>query len=161
LWRSPPGYDGKSSIRIKKNIIGRTKAMDFPEAIYNISPDFIQIYSQANLAEEVGLSEICGSGYRKALEFLIKDYIISKDSLAKEKIERLPLAKCISDYIKSDKIKEIAKRATWLGNDHTHYVRKWLDKNIEDLKLLIDLTAHWIEAEEISAKMIDPMPDPP
>ena len=37
------------------------------------------------------------------------------------------------------------KRAVWLGNDETHYVRKWEDKDISDLKRLIKLTVNWIE----------------
>lgn len=41
-------------------------------------------------------------------------------------------------------IKEMAKRAVWLGNDETHYVRKWEDKDIQDLKNLIDLTVYFI-----------------
>jgi hypothetical protein len=41
----------------------------------------------------------------------------------------------------------MAERATWLGNDETHYVRKWEDKDINDLKILIKVTLHWIEME--------------
>ena len=34
-----------------------------------------------------------------------------------------------------------------LGNDHAHYLREWLDRDIVDLKLLIDLAVHWIDSE--------------
>jgi hypothetical protein len=42
-----------------------------------ISPQFVKIYNQAYAAESAGLNEIAGLGYRKSLEFLIKDYAIS------------------------------------------------------------------------------------
>ena len=41
----------------------------------------------------------------------------------------------------------MAKGATWLGNDETHYVKKWENKDITDLKNLIDLTLAWIGLE--------------
>ncbi|MDD6467136.1 MAG: hypothetical protein PUF50_03035, partial [Erysipelotrichaceae bacterium] len=39
----------------------------FTENISNLSPKFIEIYNQALQAETLGLNEICGMGYRKAL----------------------------------------------------------------------------------------------
>ncbi len=50
--------------------------LTFEEPIEQISSDFCSIYEQAHKAEQFGLTEICGVGYRKALEFLIKDYLI-------------------------------------------------------------------------------------
>src|SRR5947209_9012383 len=51
---------------------------DVAETISNISPNFHKIYNEAYKAEQFGLMEICGVGYRKALEFLIKDYLITQ-----------------------------------------------------------------------------------
>jgi hypothetical protein len=62
-------------------------------------------------------------------------------------------------YIKSEQIKGIAKRAAWLGNDETHYVRKWEDKDLNDLKKLITLTLHWIEIETLTEEVIADMPE--
>jgi len=45
------------------------------ETIKSVSPEFYDVYDQAQFAEEMDLKEICGMGYRKALEFLIRDYI--------------------------------------------------------------------------------------
>lgn len=64
----------------------------------------------------------------------------------------------VANYINSDQIREIAKRATWLGNDETHYVRKWEDKDLNDLKKLITLTIHWIEMEKLTAEVVQDMP---
>jgi hypothetical protein len=61
--------------------------------------------------------------------------------------------------VKSEQIKEIAKRAAWLGNDETHYVRKWEDKDLKDLKKLISLTLHWIEVETLTLEVIADMPE--
>ena len=97
----------------------------------------------------MSLMEICGVGYRKALEFLIKDYIIQgKSEDIVDKIKKIRLAKCIDDYVEDEKLKAVAKRAVWLGNDETHYVRKWENKDVQDLKGVIRLTILWIEKEK-------------
>ena len=66
--------------------------------------------------------------------------------------------KVITKYIDDSNIKNVAKRAVWLGNDETHYIRKWEDKDLSFLTKLIDLTIHWIEAEELTKTMIEEMP---
>jgi hypothetical protein len=136
------------------------------EIITKLSHDFCAIYKQAHQAEQHGLDLIAGPGYRKALEFLIKDYIISgftekDEALAAKKtaVEKTLLGACIAAHIKSEQIKEIAKRAAWLGNDETHYVRKWEDKDLQDLKKLIKLTLHWIEMETLTGEVIADMPE--
>ena len=137
------------------------------ETISKVSPDFCAIYEEAFKAEQYGLLLVAGPGYRKALEFLIKDYIIGrltetdaeKLAIEKAKVEKTLLGTCIKAYVKSEQIKEIAKRATWLGNDETHYVRKWEDKDLNDLKKLISLTLHWIEVETLTLEVIANMPE--
>jgi hypothetical protein len=137
------------------------------DTISAISSDFCSIYEQATKAEQYGLILVAGPGYRKALEFLIKDYVISQfpetdpDKIAAHKalVEKQQLAACIKEYVKSGQIKEISKRAAWLGNDETHYVRKWEGKDLEDLKKLISLTLHWIEIEKLTADVIKDMPE--
>lgn len=51
---------------------------------------------------------------------------------------------CVQKFITEPSIKLMAERATWLGNDGAHYVRKWEDKDLQDLKNLIDLTVYFI-----------------
>ena len=48
----------------------------FSQCIRDISPTFCEIYDHAHKAEEFGLTQVCGVGHRKALEFLIKDYLL-------------------------------------------------------------------------------------
>ena len=76
-----------------------------------------------------------------------------------ESIKKELLMQVITKYIDDSKIKDVAKRAVWLGNDETHYIRKWEDKDLSFLTKLIDLTIHWIEAEELTKTMIEEMPD--
>jgi hypothetical protein len=124
---------------------------EFPETISEISKEFPIIYNQAFLAEHNGLDQICGAGYRRALEFLIKDYLISQDPENAEEIKKLWLGKAIAK-IASKNIRLCAERAVWLGNDETHYVRIWEDKDIQNLKDLISLTFMWIDSEHKTKK---------
>ncbi len=104
------------------------------------------------------MDQICGTGYRKALEFLIKDYAIKKYPAHKKEIIKKFLGNVINDHIDDVRIKDVAARAAWLGNDETHYERKWLGADISDLKALIDLTLHWIESESITEDYKKRMP---
>ena len=131
---------------------------EFDKIIQSISEDFCNIYNEAFQAEQLGLLQICGVGYRKALEFLIKDYLIMLTPTNQENIKMKLLGKCISEDIQSGNIKEIAKRATWLGNDETHYVKKWEQKDLKDLKRLLNITVYWIKVEEESREAIQDMP---
>ena len=132
----------------------------FADPVEEISQNFCDIYREAHKAEEFGLKQICGVGYRKAFEFLIKDYLIGKRPADKASIERTMLGTCIENYVTDPRIKEIAKRATWLGNDETHYQRRWIDKDLSNLKTLIRLALHWIEAEHLTEEALKSMPAP-
>lgn len=132
----------------------------FSDIINEVSPLFGKIYNEAYFAEQMSLLEVCGVGYRKALEFLIKDYVMQdKDEQTAEKIKKMFLAKCIDDYVDDEMVKAVAKRAVWLGNDETHYVRKWEDKDVQDLKGLIRLTILWIEKIKETERLLAEMPE--
>jgi hypothetical protein len=110
-------------------------------------------------AEDRGWKLIAGPGYRKALEFLIKDYLCRLHSTEAEKIKGMTLAACIAEYVDHAKLKAMAARAAWLGNDETHYVRKWEEKDLDDLKTLVNLTVHWIEMAELTDNVLKDMPE--
>lgn len=129
----------------------------FAEEIKQVSPLFEEIYGQAYSAEKHQLNHIAGMGYRKALEFLIKDYLIYFLEKDKETIEKKLLGKCIKEDVTSENIKLVAERAVWIGNDETHYVRKWQDKDISDLKKLITVAVNWISSEIITKKVVEEM----
>jgi hypothetical protein len=132
----------------------------FADPIKYISNSFCEIYDEAQKAEQFGLTQVCGVGYRKALEFLIKDYSIRNNSAEKSVIEASFLGKCINVYVTDPKIKQVAERAVWLGNDETHYQRRWVGKDLHDLKVMIRLVPHWIEAEHLTAEALNSMPPP-
>jgi len=135
-------------------IIGRyrgTTASSAPFAlsaeITGVSPTFVEVYNQAMAAEAMNLDQLVGMGLRKALEFLVKDFAISHATTdeEKKKIRKKQLGPCIEDHITDAAVRAAAKRATWLGNDETHYVRRWEDKDITDLKNLVRLTVNAVE----------------
>lgn len=131
----------------KSSSVGTFVEKEFSENIRELSNNFVGIYNQASKAESLNLNHIAGIGFRKALEFLIKDYLISKNPDKEENVKKKFLGKCIKEDIDNVNVKEMAERATLIGNDETHYVRKWKDKDINDLKLLINVTLHWINME--------------
>jgi len=132
---------------------------DHSPTIQAVSPDFVTIYGEAERAEQSGFKLVCGPGYRKALEFLIKDYVIRSHPAKSEEIKRLFLGKCIADLVTDVKVKQVAARAVWLGNDETHYLRKWEGKDLTNLKALIKLTVHWIEMDELTQAALRDMPE--
>ena len=156
---------------LSRNSFGEFKIVDhnavpctrsFSNTVIKISPIFERIYNQAYFAEQYSLEQICGVGYRKALEFLIKDYLMyeEQDETKKESIKKKFLINCIQDDVTDNRIKEVAKRAVWLGNDETHYNRKWADKDVSNLKQLIDLTIRWIENEVETKALLAEMQEP-
>lgn len=50
----------------------------FSDKIINLSATFVQTYEQAQCAEANGLNQICGIGYRKALEYLVRIIYVIK-----------------------------------------------------------------------------------
>lgn len=123
----------------------------FAKKLHEISPKFVEIYNQSYQAEQHGLNEICGMGYRKALEFLIKDFLISKDSANSDSLARKPLVQCIADLSKDyPKLSTVAERAAWLGNDEAHYIRKHTNYDLVTLKSLIEATVFYINLELIT-----------
>lgn len=129
----------------------------FSDSINEVSPTFVEIYNQALFAESSGLTQLVGIGLRKSLEFLVKDFAISQDSEKEEEIKSGFLGQCINEYIQDTNVKACAKRAAWLGNDETHYIRKWEERDINDLKLLVKLTMNWIENVILTAQYIEEM----
>lgn len=58
----------------------------------------------------------------------------------------------LKNHVSDPRIQLVAEKALWLGNDETHYLRKWVNHDLDDLLVLIELTVKWIEIEELSAK---------
>ena len=114
------------------------KSGDLDETGKPLQSKFIKTYLQSLEAENYGLDEIAGMGYRKAIEYLVKDWAIQNNPEKIEDIKKSWLGKVIKDYYNGD-LKEILERATWLGNDQSHYNKLFDEYDIEILKELIDL----------------------
>lgn len=124
----------------------------FDDRILALSPRFVKIYNQAKAAEEDNLDEICGVGYRKALEFLVKDFLCHQAPDEAEEIKSMMLGKAISTKVLDADIKTVASRCAWLGNDQTHYVQKFEECDLKMLKDLLEATVHWIAMKLITGE---------
>lgn len=123
----------------------------FSDNIISLSPMFVETYKQACHAEtNENTSGLAGLGYRKSLEFLIKDYLINLKHQDKNTIIQLELGKCIEKLEKD--IQYIAQASVWLGNDEAHYFKKNVDYSIQDLKNFIDCLIVEIEREYVKIK---------
>ncbi|URR00530.1 hypothetical protein LOC50_14980 [Pseudoalteromonas sp. SCSIO 43095] len=113
------------NFKFEKSIPETFNVPNIPQEIINISESFEKIFTQASEAESRQLDELAGIGYRKALEYLIKDYCISIKPEKEEDIKSNQLSRVINNYVTDENLKNCANRAVWLGNDETHYIRKW------------------------------------
>ncbi|MCT0077921.1 DUF4145 domain-containing protein [Lactococcus lactis] len=123
-----------------------------PENLQNISPKFFEIYEEAFEIEKLQKLNTAGMAYRKALEFLVKDFAILRNSSPEdiEFIENNMLGNVISTYFNEfPKIQKLSKASAWIGNDETHYTRKHEDYDINDLKNFINAVALFISADEM------------
>ncbi len=139
-------YSEKNYNMIKLNYSAPVnfKERDFDDKLKKVSPQFVKIYNQALKAEEYSLDEIAGLGYRKALEFLIKDFAIYNNPDKAEEIKLTWMMKCLKDYIDNDKIKTLAEKSEWIGNDEAHYVKIQDNRDINDMKNFIDALVYFI-----------------
>ena len=130
----------------------------FNDAVREISPVFVEVFGEAEEAAQLGLKQIAGPGYRKAFEYRIKDYAKSLSPTKASEIESKFAGAVVAEFIGDARIQAVAKRSLWLGNDETHYLRKWTGHDLSDLITLIKLTANWIELEHLSKSYIESMP---
>lgn len=136
-----------------------TAPPNVPDSVAKVSPTFVLVYKQALAAEGHSLDQLVGVGLRKALEFLVKDLAKRCNPADAPTIEAMMLGPCITKFIPDPNVQTCAKRAAWLGNDETHYVRKWESKDIADLKTLIRLTVNWTENFLLTEQYTNDMPD--
>lgn len=155
--RNPNSLEPQGIFSLQESTPLKYKVPELSAEVTEISPAFKDIYEQACAAESYGLNEISGVGYRKALEFLVKDYCIHKDEENKEKIKSSFLGTVIKENVDDTNLKACAQRAAWLGNDETHYVRKWENKDISDLKVLINLSCVWVQSNILTEKYLAEM----
>ena len=86
-------------------------------------------------------------GYRKALEFLVKQYAQNSSPEESDTINNEPLAQTIN-RIDNPRIKTLAKASAWLGNDQTHLQVKHPEYSVDDIKSFIKSLCYYILMEE-------------
>lgn len=141
-------YNEKGVYHIENIMPKAFTSQSVSESIRKISPSFLEIFSQAEEAERQNLSEICGLGYRKAVEFLVKDYLCATNPENESAIKEQSLGTCIKEGIIDVRIKTLAQRATWIGNDATHYIKKHKNLDVQDMKRFIRAMEAFIDAEQ-------------
>lgn len=135
---------GKADLHLEFVFPQQSNLKVFSDEIITLSPEFVSIYNQALEAESnITTQGLAGLGYRKALEFLIKDYLIKFKHQNKDTIIKLELNKCV-DKLDAE-LKDIATASTWIGNDETHYFRKNKEYDTQALKTFINCLVTEIE----------------
>lgn len=122
------------------------KLYEFPQSIQDVSPLFVETFNQSAVAEAQDLTQIAGCGYRRAVEYLVKDYLCHKLPDQEEQIKSEFLGSAIK-RISDPRVKTLAERSVWIGNDETHYIKKHEALDIADMKRFIGAMLHYIEAE--------------
>lgn len=119
------------------NSIGVRKSFD--TILDRLNSEFVHIYNDAYLAKQNGLISIVGLGYRKALEHLIKDYLLYLYPDKRDEIIKDSLGKVTNLFDDSKKeLKDCLKGTTYIGNDFTHYYKEG-DETLEDLERFISV----------------------
>lgn len=138
---------------VDKNPVGeisicpRNPRTELDKKVLNYYPEFAIIYQQSLQAQVEGLTEICGMGFRKAVESLVKTYLIEKTPSKKESLLKEPLSQSIS-RIENNHIQCLAKASAWLGNDQVHLLKKYPQYDIEQMKQFIKVLAAVIIEEK-------------
>lgn len=125
-----------------------------PEEVAEMSPRFVQLYNQSFTAEMSNHIELAGSGYRNALEVLIKDYAINVLGADRNEVVKKKLANAIESYLPSVNLKNCADVIRLLGNDYTHYEAKYDGIDFEVLKRYLQIFITAIEADLLMRKPI-------
>ncbi|MDY4364256.1 hypothetical protein SM120_11505 [Lactococcus lactis subsp. lactis] len=137
--------DNVNEITLEYN---KSIVVDLPKNIEKLSPDFVTNYQQTLLAKEYELTELVGMGYRKSAESLIKDFVIKTNRGETDKVSKMLLKPVIEEYLKdNDKLYTMSLACAYLGNDYSHYERRNLDKDIQDLERFIAVLISYISYE--------------
>lgn len=135
----------------------------FSDAIKEISPDFIKLHTQAKFSERNGHLELAATGYRNALEFLIKDFAIKILKKDPKEVSKKTLASVITSYLPNPRMEITADVVRILGNDSTHFERKHPDVEFSEIKRYLNIFIRQIELEyaiinpPVSRKLSQPL----
>ena len=115
------------------------KTPDIPELVAGVSSRFVDTYTQAEAAHSFNLDEVAGGGYRKALEVLVKDFLIGMKPEDEDAVIKMSLHSAIR-ALPDEVTSNLAHYTKLLGNDETHFFRKLSGKDIDDVRTYLDAT---------------------
>lgn len=148
-------YSDKSTELL--DVFPRLKPTLLPQNIIDLSPRFVDLYNQSYTAEQNGHIELSGSGYRNAIEVLIKDFAINKLGADTSKVCKMDLYTAISTYLKEVNIDTSAADVVRvLGNDYTHYERKYDGIDFIVVKKYLEIFIQQIETKLLLMEPIVP-----
>lgn len=104
------------------------------QKLKSISPNFVEIYSQAMEAKALGLTHLVGPALRKAIEFLVKDYLLMTDAMDEESLEKTSLRNCINTHLHNEDLIAVMDGAVAIGNDEIHWRKSHPDYDAEDME---------------------------
>ena len=118
------------------------------ERINKVSPRFIEMYNQALQCESVGNLDLAAIGLRASLEILIKDYAINELKKSRDEVAGKKLFDSISEYLSKDpELISSADVVRILGNDFTHYDRKYPEHDYEVLKSYMSIFIQLVDTK--------------
>lgn len=129
-------------------------ASEVTSNLKELSPRFVKLYSDSVEAYNNNAFELAGSGFRNSLEILIKDFAIIKLKIDENEVTKKSLKESIDLYISDSSIKQFANGVRLLGNDHTHYVRKYQDFDSTDLLTFVKACINHIDARLALSKLV-------
>lgn len=115
------------------------------ENLHKISEQFINMFNQAKQAEFNKNYELAAIGYRAALEILVKDYAVSELKNDKDEVAKKSLFEAIGEYLPVKELISTADVVRILGNDFTHYDRKYPQYDFDLLKSYMNIFMEQIE----------------
>jgi len=139
------------------DVFPHLKPAILPDNIKDLSPRFVNLYEQSYTAEQNGHIELAGSGYRNATEVLIKDFAIKKLKAPQEDVCKMKLYDAIGAYLKEVNLDTSAADVIRvLGNDYTHYQRRYDDIDFVVVKKYLEIFIQQIETKLLLMEPIVP-----
>lgn len=106
----------------------------FTKLIEKLSPRFVNLYNQAKFCEDNNFTDLAATGYRSAIEILIKDYALDFNLDSHEDIAKQNLNNAISRYFKDDNDMLVSSDVVRImGNSFTHW-NKHEDASLDEIK---------------------------
>lgn len=119
--------------------------IEFHSLIEDLSPRFVDLYKQSQYCEDKNFVDLAATGYRSALEILIKDYALEFELDEYENIAKQNLNRVISNYFKDEHEALVsADVVRIMGNSFTHW-SKDDDASLEEIKYYMEIFLNFIE----------------